>query len=218
MVPRARPMFGSSHLLAAGGLLLAFGLPAVTLIENHFRTDLSEAKAAAILAAIPWLVLAWVVLVEDQQLASIGLRWPTRSTLVFALAGVVVNVAISAVLGALNARLGLQEAQSDLMTCLLRGSGFLLVLLTTNGAVLTEIAFRGYAIECLESILGQRPWLAACTQITCTTVLLVVSRGVRHGLIWLADDLVLPHSNCGAMTYGSVSLPIACLTSPPPRW
>ena len=76
------------------------------------------------------------------------------------------------------------------MTRLLHGSGLLLVLLTTNGALLTEIAFRGYALERLAELTSRRLWLVTGIQVAFTTSLFVVSRGRGHGLIWLVNDLV----------------------------
>lgn len=99
-------MLRSQRFLAAIGLLFAFGLPACALTESRLRTDLSEVNAAVILAATPWLVLGWVWLVERRSPRSIGLGEFSRSTLGFALVGVFANVAISAAVSGINARLG----------------------------------------------------------------------------------------------------------------
>ena len=177
-------------LLPAAGLLLALGLPAAALVESHLQANLSETAAAVILTVTPWLVLAWVQLVERRLLSSIGIQRPTGSTFGYAGARVIVNVAISAGIGTLNACFGLHEAESALMTHLRQGAGWLLVLLATNGACLTEIAFRGYTLErLLELNHGRLVW-AAGIQIVLTTGLFVVSRGLGHGLVWCIDDVV----------------------------
>lgn len=93
-------------------------------------------------------------------------------------------------MGAINARLGLQEVLSALMSRLLAGQGWVLVGLVTGGALLTEIAFRGYALSRLQELLGCRAWLAVGLQNVLTTGLFVLSCGWAHGLVWLVDDLV----------------------------
>ncbi len=69
---------------------------------------------------------------------------------------------------------------------LLQGPGVILVLLVTNGALLTEISFRAYALERLADSAG----LAAFLQVAITTAIFVAGRGLAHGLVWLVDDLV----------------------------
>ena len=86
--------------------------------------------------------------------------------------------------------MGLHEPTSDLMTQLIQGHGIILVLLVTNGAFLTEIAFRGYAIERIGELANGRLWVGAAIQIVVTTCVFVISRGSAHGLIWLVDDLI----------------------------
>ena len=76
------------------------------------------------------------------------------------------------------------------MTYLRQGAGWLLVLLATNGACLTEIAFRGYALERLLELTHGRVVWAAGIQIVLTMWLFVVSRGLGHGVVWLLDDVV----------------------------
>ena len=112
------------------------------------------------------------------------------SSLGYGLAGVAVNVAISAAVGAVNARLGLRETPSVLMSRLLAGSGWVLVTLVTSGALLTEIAFRGYALTRLRELLAGQAWMAVVVQVVLTTGLFVLSRGWAHGMVWVVDDLV----------------------------
>ena len=190
-MPTASYPVSPRWLLPSAGLLLALGLPAAGLIESRLQATLFAAEAAAaVLAATPWLVLAWVRLVERRPLASIGFRRPAWSALGYAGSAVIVNVAINAGIGTLNARSGLPETESALMTYLRQGAGWLLVLLATNGACLTEIAFRGYALERLLELTHGRVVWAAGIQIVLTMWLFVVSRGLGHGVVWLLDDVV----------------------------
>ncbi len=177
-------------MLAASGLGIALGLPALAILGSHGEILLSDVAAAVLLSLTPWLVLIWILLVERRTLADIGLRRPGWSSIGFGLAGIAVNLAISLGMGAVGAALGWHEVQSALMTRLLAGPGWFLVLMVGNGALLTEIAFRGYAIERLGTLLGGRFGLAAAAQIGLTTLLFIVSRGPGHGLVWLIDDIV----------------------------
>ncbi len=168
------------------GLLLALALPALAAT----RVGFSDVTAAVALAVTPYLTLAWVWLVERRSLESVGLTRPTWKVVPVGIAAVLVNLAITASVTALTARLGIVEIPSELMARLLRGSGLLLVFLTTNGALLTEISFRAYSIERLGELLGRRYTVAALVQIAITTVVFIASRGWAHGMIWLVDDVV----------------------------
>jgi membrane protease YdiL (CAAX protease family) len=168
------------------GLIVALVLPALAATRLGF----SDAAAAVALAITPYLTLVWVWLVERRPLASIGLTRPTWRLVPLGIAGVVVNLAITAAVTALTARIGLVETQSDLMERLLQGPGLILVFLTTNGALLTEISFRAYSTERLGELLGRRYLVAALVQIAITTVVFIAGRGWAHGVIWLVDDAV----------------------------
>jgi membrane protease YdiL (CAAX protease family) len=168
------------------GLLLALALPALAAMRLGF-TDVS---AALVLAVTPYLTLAWVWLVERRSPASIGLTRPTWKLVPLAIAGVLVNLAITASVTALTTRLGIVETQSDLMGRLLQGPGLLLMFLATNGALLTEISFRAYSTERLGELLGRDYRVAALLQIAITTAVFVAGRGLAHGMVWLVDDVV----------------------------
>jgi membrane protease YdiL (CAAX protease family) len=161
-------------------------MPALAVL----RLGCNDVTAALALAVTPYLTLAWVRLVERRSLASIGLTRPTWKLLPLGVAGVAVNLAITASVTAITARLGSVEAPSDLMNRLLHGPGLLLVLLTTNGAQLTEISFRAYATTRLGEVMGQRYSSAALVQIAITTAIFVAGRGWAHGMLWLVDDAV----------------------------
>jgi len=171
------------------GLCLALGLPTLALVESHVRHELSPLAAAFLLGLTPWLVVLWVTRIERRPLSSIGLRRPDARTLAYGIAGIVLNVAISVVFSALAAKLGMREEDSGFSNRLIAGGyGWLLVILATNGAVMTEIAFRAYALERLSELIGNR-WLAAAVQLALTGGLFLVSRPA-HLWVWLVDDVV----------------------------
>jgi len=172
----------SSRAFAVSGLAIALALPALATC----RVGFTDNTAAVALALTPWLTLMWVAGVERRSLSSIGLRRPHWSFLPLGLVGVAVNVTITAVVTALCARAGLLETQSALMGRLLQGPGLILVLLATNGALLTEISFRAFALE----RLADSAKLAASLQVVITTAIFIAGRGWAHGLVWLVDDLV----------------------------
>jgi hypothetical protein len=82
------------RLFAAIGVCLAFGVPAVALIESHVSGGLSAVQSAILLAATPWLILIWVMFVERTPLSSIGLRRPGWCTVGYGLLGIAVNAAL----------------------------------------------------------------------------------------------------------------------------
>jgi hypothetical protein len=136
------------RLFAAIGVCLAFGVPAVALIESHVRGDLSAVQSAILLATTPWLILIWVKFVERRPMSSIGLRRPGWCTVGYGLLGIAVNVGISVAIGSLAMKMGIHEVDSGFPEHLIRqGYGWLLVLIVTGGALMTEIAFRGYAVD-----------------------------------------------------------------------
>jgi len=177
-----QPKSRSARAHALAGLTVAIALPALAT----FRVGFTDTTAAIALALTPWLTLLWVVGVERKPLSSIGLRRPRWSLLPLGLAGIAINVTITAGITAIGAKFGLHETQSALMDRLLQGSGLILVLLATNGALLTEISFRAFALERFSADAK----LAAFLQILLTTTIFVGGRGWAHGLVWLVDDLV----------------------------
>jgi hypothetical protein len=180
--------FGSpaNKALAVAGLMLAIGLPGLAITRAWSMPSLSDSAAVLMVTATPFLVLLWVAWVEKRPLASIGIRRLTWSTVAYGVAGVVVNVAISGVIGHLFG----PETQTAAMTRLLSGPGWIVVAVVTSGAMLTEIAFRGYAIERISELAGCNLWFGAIVQLVFTTALFIESRGLSHGMIWLIDDIV----------------------------
>jgi hypothetical protein len=125
------------------GLLLTLALPALAVMRLGF----TDVTATVALAVTPYLTLAWVCFAERRSLATIGLTRTTWKLAPLGIAGALLNLAITASVTAISSRVGIAETQSDLMGRLLQGPGLLLVFLTTNGALLTEICFRAYATD-----------------------------------------------------------------------
>jgi hypothetical protein len=178
------------RLFSVLGVCLAFGVPAVALTESHVREDLSAMQSAILLTTTPWLILIWVMFVERRPLSSIGFHRPRWSTVGYGLAGIAVNLGISVGIGSLAMRLGFHEVDSGFPDRLIRqGYGWLLVVIVTGGAAMTEIAFRGYALERLTELAAGRRWMAGAVQIAVTTALFAISRP-GHVPVWLVDDVV----------------------------
>jgi membrane protease YdiL (CAAX protease family) len=108
----------------------------------------------------------------------------------FALAGIVVSLVITALVTKVCALVGLHETQSALMDRLLKGPGWFLVFLVTNGALLTEVSFRAYVIERIGELISGRVVLTAVIQIIVTTSIFIGGRGLAHGVVWFLDDVV----------------------------
>jgi len=179
----------SRRLLSVLGLVIALVVPSLAIFEQSIHGKTPDFGAAAVLSLTPWLLLAWAILVERRSLASIGLVQPGWSTLGFGLLGVIINVAISLVMGKIIAGLGWHETDSVLMTQLQKdGPGWLLVLLLVNSALLTEVAFRAYAIESLSDLMNGRRLAAAILSIGLMTAIFTAGRG-PHGLVILVDSV-----------------------------
>ncbi|MEO7149703.1 MAG: CPBP family glutamic-type intramembrane protease [Rhodanobacteraceae bacterium] len=176
-----------SRLLSLLGLVIALGLPVLALIESHVWADLSARNAQSSLPLRHgWFWAGSSLRSEDHWRA-----WATPAKLEhvgFGLAGIAVNIAISVGMASMNSVFGLRESDSGFMFQLVQGHGVILVLLITGGALLTEIAFRGYAIERIAELASGRLWVGAVVQMVITTFLFIVSRGLAHGLVWLVDD------------------------------
>lgn len=173
-------------LAALVGMVLAVAIPAWLLWEIHVRAVWSIAQGAVPLSIMPWATLAWVRLVERRPWASIGLRRLSGVGLLFGLAGAVVNVGISAGIAWSSEALGLIAPPSSLLQQL---SGWQIVLFVTNGALLTEITFRGYLLERLRTLLRGQIRMASVGQLVATCGLFYLARGAPQALVWAVDDL-----------------------------
>jgi len=168
------------------GVVLAVAIPAWLLWEIHVRAAWSIAQGAAPLSIMPWATLAWVRLVERRPWTSIGLRRLSGVGLLFGLAGAAVNVGISAGIAWSSEALGIITPPSSLLQQL---SGWQIVLLVTNGALLTEITFRGYLLDRLRTLLHGQIWVASVGQLVVTCGLFYMARGAPQTLVWAVDDI-----------------------------
>jgi len=130
---------------------------------------------------VHWLIfaaiVAWVILVERRDLASIGvrpLRWWTLPL------GLVAGALIIGISGSLIAAL---QLSSDT-----RYAGYLLsqpwpvrLLLVVTAGVFEETAYRGYALERLTPVLGSK-WLAAGVTVLCFAFAHIPAVGFSHVL------------------------------------
>jgi uncharacterized protein len=129
--------------------------------------------------AVHWLifaaVLGWVVSVERQGLASIGVRkfhwWTVPLGL---LSGVVI-------LGASGVLISVLHLAGDS-----RFAGYLLsqpwptrLMLVITAGVFEETAYRGYALERLTSILGSK-WAAGAITVLCFALAHIPAVGLNH--------------------------------------
>jgi membrane protease YdiL (CAAX protease family) len=127
------------------------------------------------LAALVGAILSIVVLAENRPLASLGLRWPSVSTFLWALG---MSVFLIGVLGPVLLRLpvwlGLPDFERTLAD-LARLPVWYLAVAVIIGGIAEEILYRGYALERLTAFLGNG-WLAGA--------LVVALFGVAHIPLW----------------------------------
>jgi membrane protease YdiL (CAAX protease family) len=175
---------GRSRLAPATalGLLLALGVPLITAAAGQLFYGSwwqAEGRVTAGLV-IHWLnfaaVIAVVVVAERQSLASIGvkpLRWWTIA------AGLVAAGVITVLTGLLVSSLKLSPPTEA--AAYLRSLPFAMrLLLVITAGVFEETLFRGYAIERLTSIWGNK-WLAGLVTVVLFT-LGHLSLGANHVL------------------------------------
>jgi membrane protease YdiL (CAAX protease family) len=102
------------------------------------------------------IVLLYVLVIEHRPLSSIGLRGPTWKTFAFGIGtGVFTLVVIGGVMQFLLVLLHLTRNASALQT-IVNTPYWYRVLLVTRAAVTEEILFRGYGIERIEELTGNK--------------------------------------------------------------
>jgi membrane protease YdiL (CAAX protease family) len=128
---------------------------------------------------VHWLIFAavvgWVMLVERQGLASIGVHKFHWWTVPLGLLGGVV------ILGAAGALISVLHFSGDS-----RFAGYLLsqpwptrLMLVITAGVFEETAYRGYALERLTSILGSK-WAAGAITVLCFAFAHIPAVGLNH--------------------------------------
>lgn len=114
------------------------------------------------------IVLAFVVLVEQRPLRSIGFRWPSWKTLLSGVvAGIVMVVGIGLIVGYLFPLLHLtfNVGANAKLLALPFWQRFVVVV---TAAVGEEVLFRGYPIERIQELTGSR-WLAGVVSFAAFT-------------------------------------------------
>jgi len=173
----ARPRV--SHGTAVG-LFIALAGPVLSyLIGRWIFHDEPSGNRVATGLALHWLnfaaILAIVIVAERQPLASIGvrpLRWWTIP------AGLIAGGVITFACGALVGVLGLSADTKYLAYLQSLSFGTRLLLVVTAG-VFEETVYRGYALERLTAILGNK-WLAGAVTVALFTVAHAPALGWAH--------------------------------------
>lgn len=165
----------------AAGLCIALVVPVLPALAGWLlerKSDFSTERVGWGLA-VHWLIfatiVAWVVLVEHRELASIGIRPIRWWTVPLGLVAGIVILAVSGVLiGVLHLSSGTQLA-----AYLLSLPFPTRVMLVITAGVWEETAYRGYALERLASILGSR-WLAGGVTVLCFVFAHIPAVGLNH--------------------------------------
>jgi uncharacterized protein len=167
--------------ITAAGLCIALVVPVLPSLVGWVLergTDLSTERVGWGLV-VHWLIfatiVAWVLLVEHRNLASIGvrpIRWWTVPL------GLIAGTLILGVTGVLIGVLHLSSGS--------RFAAYLLSLplptrvsLVITAGVWEETAYRGYALERLASILGSK-WLAGGITVLCFVIAHIPAVGLNH--------------------------------------
>jgi uncharacterized protein len=147
--------------LAIIGLILVFALPELGLAKLLFGDTPIGARVGR---EIIWVgfglgVLLWVTKVERLPLASIGLVRPTRGTFGWGLAATVALIAsvmlsFAVIAPALGMKQNMQATAAIVQVPL-----WLLITTPIVAGITEELLYRGYAIERLSFLTGNR-WLA----------------------------------------------------------
>jgi uncharacterized protein len=164
--------------VALVGLLIALGIPeAVVLFLPH-----GLARSETIFWALTALVLLYVLFVEKRPLSSIGFRKPRFSTFGWAIVAAVVSVlGIGLIYGVVFRMLHLQP-NTAAMTRLLALPWGIRLLLVLRAAIFEEIVYRGYAIERLTELTGNR---------TLAAVIALILFTVAHAQYWGFAQLLI---------------------------
>ena len=149
-------------LFAGGGLLIAFGIPELELGRRLASGD--SLNARLIREAFWWglgaAMLTYVVFVEHRPLSSIGIRRPTATTFLIAVAAAMLMLATVALSYAVIFPLLKLTVNRVALATITHNPVWLIVLMVARAGVVEEILYRGYPIERLQEVSGSK-WLAA---------------------------------------------------------
>lgn len=171
-------MSSSRRNVTLVGLFLALVVPA--LGPTRLLPSIGGVNAIYVHEIFWWALLAvivvYVLVVEKRPLASVGLRLPSWKTFAFGiLVGIVGVVGITFIMLAALPALGLHANMGEVAK--IQGTPFWYrVFLVTRAAMMEETLFRGYGIERIEELTGQR-WLAAIVSIAAFTFAHLASWG-----------------------------------------
>ena len=118
--------------------------------------------------AVWWIyaaaVLLWLAFVERLPLSSIGFRWPTWKTFLFALVGAAAVLFVMAVHIGVIVRVFHLDTTAILaqQRMILSRPYWFRVLLVLRAAVVEEILFRGYMIEKVRQLTGSAAYGNCC--------------------------------------------------------
>ena len=168
--------------IALGGLCLALVAPVLPPLVGSVAgwPEFSPARLGWGVV-VHWLtfaaIVAWVILLEQRDLASIGVRALRWWTLPLGL------VAGAVILGVSGGLISLLHFSSDT-----RYAGYLMsqswpvrLLLVVTAGVFEETAYRGYALERLTPMFGSK-WLAAGVTVLCFAFAHIPAVGLAHVL------------------------------------
>jgi len=158
MTASAQLKSGRARVLAGCGLaatILCSLLPISRWIApgDSMRALLSREAFWWTFAAV---VLLWLAFVEQQPLSSVGFRWPTWKTFVFAVVGAVAMLFVMILHMGVIVRVFHLDTTTVLaqQQMILSQPYWFRVLLVLRAAVVEEILFRGYMIEKVRQLTG----------------------------------------------------------------
>jgi membrane protease YdiL (CAAX protease family) len=169
--------------LAILGIVFALGFPAlpISAVYDEFADVAHLVGYELIWWAATLLILIHVRFVEQQPLATIGVRRPSARDLAIATgAGVAILVVLAALYNAVLP--SLQATEGAAIAQLMATPVWWRVISTVRAAVGEEVLFRGYALERLAAVT-RRPGLAAAVSWAAFTVEHVGFWGWGHLLV-----------------------------------
>jgi membrane protease YdiL (CAAX protease family) len=194
--PRARRSYRAIEALA---LIVVLQLPIGKYLAKADGVS-GFAERELIFWALAALLIAYVRFMEVRPLASIGWRRPSWKTLTFGVTGATIMIAgIALIYLVLFPVMGLPNTENTLSTIQTLPT-WLRVAMVIRAAFFEELFFRGFMIERLAAISGNRS-LAAGLSLTAFTFAHLASWGWPHlivagfggvvltGLYWLRRDL-----------------------------
>jgi len=186
MTPHGTGALESRKVLCAGlGVSLALPLgyhlaidPMV--IEPALNLEVRALFGYAVMWALAAAAIAMTLAIEHRPLSSIGLAaLPGRQILLAAGAGLLLSMLVPVLSFGAHAIVG--SSGTMLMDTAADISITVLILGVLTAAVTEEVLFRGYAIERLLEVTGQR-WLAGAISLAVFTAIHVPNWGVAHSI------------------------------------